>query len=359
MMVAQATPWGIPCGVAKHLSYWLPHFQGDVFILGEHPPKYYGEPSNNGEFRCERCWRRGEEDAMETCVRKAKEHGASILHLQFDPSLFPFKSLRKGRDVALELGIKTVATAHVLLDVPVFKQTNKGVLSCIDQVVGGTPGLVQALASLAVEYHIPMKRPIKYVPLPYPDLQCTEQPQGRIYPRILTWGMMGSNKGHLEVIEAVEKLKAEYFGIGYIIMGEVLTGEQKQTRDKLRIQEKAGRVQLQEGFFPDSEIETMCKWADVIVLNHQGKWHSSSGTVVLSVASGTPVVVSNSPMFSGYVEAGAVKVAEPGVDGMVAAIREVLVDASGLEAGREVMVRRTSPKAVARAYEGIYEELLA
>jgi len=365
-LVAHVTPWGVHCGVAKHFSYWLgalPAARRSV-ILAEDPPDGYGEPESWGDWPVRRCWQRYKPEAMDQICAAIEETGARLVHWQWLPDLFVYKALLGYEEFARYRGIRTVATVHTLLTDPEspFLWQDKWIGRVADVLCAGTPGLCAAVEQFDIQHQQFLRRPpVRYVPLAAPICRATNhRPRTGGRPRILTWGFFGARKRCEIIIEAVARLRSQGFPHAeYWIMGQVLTGEQRQSFEALQAlaEQHPGLVHIREGFRTDDEIYEMCADADVIALNHEWPYESSSGTVALSVASRTPVVVSDSAMFAGYVEPGAVLVAgdtpETWARVLAIAVRNPLATAPG----RRIMRRRTSPANVAARYESIYQEL--
>lgn len=350
------------CGIAKHLSYWLPELRRPAVICAEHPPYWHSSVvSDWNTFPTERCWRRGAADALQSACAFAEAQDARIIHLQWDPSFFPLSAMLGYSEWAATRNVRTVVTAHTLMDDDQFVWENKQILCLADQFVVGTPAMVKAFTDYATRFGIRLRRPIRWIPLSAPHVAqpppvAADPLSG---PIILTWGFLGGFKGHAEVLDAVRLIRSFAPGARYVVVGRAMTGEQRNNMESLRQQSERdpGLLEVREGFLGDDEIIALCQSADCIVLNHQVRHISSSGTVVVSVASGTPVVVNDSPMFSGYIESGAVRVAAPGPAGIADAILDVLSDGHSLIAGRSEMIARTTPEAVAAQYEQVYSEL--
>lgn len=363
--VAHVTPWGVHCGIAKHLSYWIPHQRRPGVICAERVPFWHTVTEDWNTFPSARCWSRSTRDALFNATARAREYNARIIHLQWDPSFFPFDALTEYARVAAAQNLRTVVTAHTLVDDGQFTWENKAVLRLADQIAVGTPGMVKAFTEYAAQFAIPLKRPVRWVPLAVPNVYARSAlsdpaPAGESNgPLILTWGFLGGIKGHLEICEAVRLLRRYAPAARLMIAGRAMTGEQRENLQRLQALAASApdMICVREGFLSDAEVYDLCRSASCVVLNHQVRHNSSSGTVALSVASGAPVVVSDSPMFGGYAEAHAVKVAEPGPDGLADAILDVLTDESQLDAGRAEMMKRAAAPAVAAEYESIYQEL--
>jgi len=358
--VAHVTPWGIPCGVAKHLSYWLASVSADwdSVILADHPPPWYGPPEDTEGWPVDRCWNRSRAESLPDIQAAVESCRAKIVHWQWDPSFFPYRAILAYGEWAADTGVRTVATLHTLEDIDVFAFQNQSMLRVVDQVVVGTPGMADAWTAYAKRFHIRLARPIRVIPLPVPPVPPTPAPKATPAPLVLTWGMLGHGKGHETVLEAVKLLRqGDYPEARYLVVGRALTGEQKQhlaDLEKLAATEDA--LELRVDWPSEQDIYALCGSAHAIALNHQWQHESSSGTVALSVASGTPVVVSVSPMFSGY--EGAVRVAGDTAQAWANALADAIGQPEQFAAGRAEVLRRITGAAVAAQYEQIYSSLL-
>lgn len=356
-MVLHVSPWGVHCGIAKHLSYWLPHLRVPSAICAEIKPAWHKVVETWGDVPCTRAWTRGSAHALADVAAMADSLGANIVHWQWDPSFFPFRAMEEYERWVLKTGTRTVVTAHVLYDDDLFTWENKKMLTLADQLVVGTPHMVNAFAEYAERYQVRLYADPRCVCLPAPRIPgLATRRSKRRGVHIGTWGFTGGHKGHAEIADAVQMLSDSGTPAKYIVAGRALTGEQRETVERLR---NRPNVEVREGFLTDEQVYKFCRSLDCVVLNHRCHRPSSSGTVALSVASGTPVVVSESPMFSGYSDTAAVKVASPGAEGIAAAIAAVLRDPTQLDSGRKTMLKRNDPAAVARQYEDIYSEVAA
>ena len=361
-MIGHVTTWGIHCGLAKHLSYWLPHLPPErhSVMLAEEPPHWYPPAEDWPGPAVVRCWKRGQVDVFADIKKAVDEFGVTILHLQWDPSFFPWRATMDLEELAAKRGVKIVITAHVLVEPPLWVRETNAVLRSADQVVAGTPALTEALMGRAAQFHFRPVRPIRTVPLPVPEMPPRPETRQGGGPFVLTWGLLGAGKGHVRIYHACRMLRERgHSGIRYAVMGHAVTREQEGRAAELEalIAQDGDMLSLKRGFASDAEIAEACYAASVIVLGHNWTRYSSSGTVAISVASGTPVVVSESPMFSGYVEEGAVRVCDGTPEGIADAIVWAVKNHALLAAGRDLVMPRITGQAVARQYEMIYQDL--
>lgn len=360
--VAHVTTWSVPCGIAKHLSYWLPHLPPSraCRIAAEIPPPWYeAHPAGDGwpALPSKRCWHRGRPDVFASLAADFAD--CRILHFQWDPSFYPAKEFEAFADDARRRGVSTVVTAHTLELDEVWTLANKAMLRAADRIVVGTPAMAQACRDYAARFNIRLRRPVEEIPLPCPPVPShVSGPKASVNgsPLIVSWGLLGKLKGHEEVIHAVEKLRSRRWSKARcIVQGVALTGEQKKNLEALHALRLGDWFEVREQWASEAELYALCRMADAVVLNHCWAHASSSGTVALSVASGASVVVSNSPMFSGY--EGAVIVAGGAHNGMVDALVQAFDPPPWLVEGRRKRLLEIAPAAVAARYEAIYAEL--
>ncbi len=365
-MILHVSTWEVCCGLAKHLSYWLPFspFYRKHHVLAEVPPPWSVE---DGKWSIEgvtsdRLWKRGTNEVADVIMREGEKVEAKVVHLQYDPTFFSFDVIRRISGWAKENDVKLVCTMHVVQDIPTYTLQNKAVMRWMDQVVVGSPAMKEAAENLAKLFHIPLRRPVKVIFLPVPPPPPRIKEKMSPSPVILSWGMLSGVKGILEVSRAVQMLRDyKYKDIIHLIIGKAFTGGQKENLEKLQMVAKGsdGGIRIIDSFLSDAEVYERCREAHVIVVNHLDGYPSSSGSVALSVASGTPTIVSRSTIYSGYPEVGAVLVSDGTAGSIAGQIERVLDDPGLLIKGREIMLGKISPSIVASQYESVYREMLA
>jgi len=358
--VGHVTPWGVKCGIAKHLSYWrrfLPETRREI-ILASHPPQWLEPIEDWPGPKVIRCYKRGEIDLV-NLRQAATETGCHILHLQWDPSFYNWKGLLGLSEWAEQAGVLITATLHVVLDEDPFAREMKMILRVADQVVVGTPAMKAAAEDVAAKYQITPRRPIRVIPLSHPEVWFKGREGGGRRPLILTWGMPGALKRQGMILEAVRLLRRQgYPNARFVIAGNAITGEQRNAVAAIR-QDAAGEpdiLQVRDEWLGDQMLADLCCEADVIVLNHEWPHPSSSGTIALSVASGTPVVVARSTMYSGY-EGATFQIRDDNANGIARAIARALKDPRARDQGIGEVLLSIEPKAVAAQYEDVYRQI--
>lgn len=362
-MIGHVTPWGVPCGIGKHLSYWIGALKRPQIILAEHPPRWQ-PPAEEwpGPHVVIRCWRRGDPGGFDGVQAAAEEAGVKLLCIQYDPTFWHHRAICGLSDWAKDVGIRLVFRWHIISPGKGFIWQNKAILRAADALIVGTPAMQRVLQEFADSYHIRLNAEIAVIPLSAPSLNgIPDRPARPEGPLILTWGMLGHFKGHAETFEAVKLLRANgYPKARYVICGQAFTGEQRLNVERLSklAAEAPELLELRLGFIAEKELLSLCQTADCIVLNHQTDHYSSSGTIVLSVASGSPVVVSNSPMFSGFSDRGLAIPTDGSAGGIAAGIQTALRESDALRARAFGASYGFSPEAIAAMNERIFSSLL-
>ena len=164
--VGHITTWGMHCGIAKHLSYWLPELRRPSLIYAEDSPPWYTQREEWGPWPQPRVWRRGEKGALTSVVKRAAADGIGILHLQWDPGFFSWQDMNDAKTQLDLHEIKLLVTAHCLMDDRPWTFANKAMFRAADRLAVGTPAMVEAFTNYANRFSIMLKKPVAHVPLP-------------------------------------------------------------------------------------------------------------------------------------------------------------------------------------------------
>jgi len=123
-------------------------------------------------------------------------------------------------------------------------------------------------------------------------------------PMLLCFGFIHMLKNLHTPIKAMALLKAEFPAARLVIAGSVQRGRW-YNRAYLRYLHQLVRrlglerqVLLRHGYVPDEDIEALYAASDLALLSHAQRYGSASGVAHLALATGTPVVFSDSPKFA-------------------------------------------------------------
>lgn len=351
MLVAHITPWRVQCGVAKHLSYWLGVSDPQQhMILRERPPLWLPESNHFPALQEETmAWERGERSPLRKLLFCLPE-GVDIVHVQFDPTFFRSDDLREFFSGLGKRGLPSVFTFHSLTGLQVYRKQERIVFQSADRLVVGTTGMYGELEKASVPN---FKERVFLIPLAAPKEAYEAPPhyKGPGKPEVLLWGFPSAHKQQLESLQELERLRDIKSKLQCKVIGNPITSEQKNTMDEIW-EYAQGRpwVTVEREFLEDDRLIRMCKRAHVIILNHNVQWSGSSGTVAVSVASGTPVLINNSKMFSDY-EDCTEKMLPTFKEGFLRALH--MGEARNRAVGRKML--EISPYTVATYHKNLYE----
>jgi glycosyltransferase involved in cell wall biosynthesis len=122
-------------------------------------------------------------------------------------------------------------------------------------------------------------------------------------PMILTWGLIGPDKGIEFVIDALTRLRDLDPPPRYLVLGQthprVLEREGEAYRDSLIARARAlgvaDLVEFDGSYRPTEAVLARIRAADVVVLPYRSRDQVVSGVLVEAIASGTPVVATRFP----------------------------------------------------------------
>ncbi len=121
---------------------------------------------------------------------------------------------------------------------------------------------------------------------------------------LLCFGFIHMLKNLHTPIKAMALLKAEFPDAQLVIAGSVQRGRWYNRAYLRYLQHLVSRlgleqqVSLQHGYVPDDDIEALYAASDLALLSHAQRYGSASGVAHLALATGTPVVFSDSPKFA-------------------------------------------------------------
>ena len=230
------------------------------------------------------------------------------------------------------LRVPSIVVVHTVLKDPTPHQLSvlESVMALADQVIVMSEVARQRLcAGFAVDRH-------KVTVIPHgaalPNANGVQRPDR---PTILTWGLLGPGKGIERVIDAMTSLKSLPNPPRYIIAGrthpKVLAAHGDRYREALVAQAKrlgvADSVSFDAVYRTPEELTALIQAATVVVLPYDSKDQVTSGVLVDSLASGSPIVATAFPHAVELLGSGAgTVVAHDDPDALVAALRRLLTD---------------------------------
>ena len=230
------------------------------------------------------------------------------------------------------LRVPSIVVIHTVLKHPTPHQLSvlESVMALANQVIVMSEVARQRLcAGFAVDRH-------KVTIIPHgAALPRTNGVQHPDRPTMLTWGLLGPGKGIERVIDAMALLKTLPNPPRYIIAGrthpKVLAAQGERYREALVAQAKrlgvADSVSFDAVYRTPEELTALIQAATVVVLPYDSKDQVTSGVLVDSLASGSPIVATAFPHAVELLGSGAgTVVAHDDPDALVAALRRLLTD---------------------------------
>ena len=277
-----------------------------------------------------------------------------------------------GADVLALLDAVRVPTVVVLHAVPNLSTSGRrtvlqGVLARAEAVVLMT---LAARDRLLAQYDVPSEK-VKVIPYGAHHAGAMLTGPGRAgRPIVLTWGLLGPDKGIEWGIEAIRELRALDPVPRYLVAGqtrpEVLRSEGEAYRGRLVAQVerlRLGDVVELDGRYQDAaSLGRLIRSTDVVLLPYEATDQITSGVLSEAVAALIPVVATPFPHAVELLSGGAGRLVgyrDPA--GMAAALRAVLTDPE-VAAGMRRAAARAAPvlswPIVARRYRELAAELL-
>jgi polysaccharide biosynthesis protein PslF len=195
-----------------------------------------------------------------------------------------------------------------------------------------------------------------------------EQPANH-RPIILTWGLLGPDKGIEYAIDAVAALRDLHPMPRYIVRGQTHPRviEQDGERYRHRLEARVRRlgaddvVSFDDRYLSRSQVLAGIREADVVLLPYRSRDQVVSGVLVEAIASGKPVVATSFPHAVELLSLGSgLVVPHEDERAMEAALRSLLTDPRLAAAARAVATRQASElswTAVGRRYREMISHL--
>jgi glycosyltransferase involved in cell wall biosynthesis len=249
------------------------------------------------------------------------------------------------------LGYSLVWTAHnVLPHDPVFdddRAARRRLLAACDLVIAHSPDALRELSEIGA---LPAATAVvPHGPMSAPGLEALAPPRA-LQPRtVLFVGRITRYKGIEDLLAALRELDSP---VRVVVAGACEDPELR--RDLLAAASALGEtVSLQLGFIEEPELVRVLGEADAVVYPFRSV--TTSGSLMLGLAAGRPVIVPDLPALRDVSDAAAIRY-EPGVAGLRAALDQVArapqetLRAMGA-AARELSDRRSWPEIAARTHE--------
>jgi glycosyltransferase involved in cell wall biosynthesis len=333
--VAMVTSWNTRCGIAENSRYIVGHSKGRVEyeIFGEVDI----EPIDPiAELGVVRTWKdRWQPDlgALEEALRLST---AELVHIQFNFGFFEFGRMAQLIERLLDEK-SVVVTMHRTLDYDdrgelLSLRQIRDTLARVDRLIVHQEVDASYLAELGCVDNVTI------IPIgtAIPPAVSPGEARGHLRvgsrPIVGTFGFLLPHKGTLELLRAVDGLRAEIPDILFLALCASYPNVESKEYEALLRQEIGARgmqdnVMLVTEYLPDEVARTLLRAADAIVLPYQNTGESSSAALRFILPLERAIVVTDEPIFS---DSRDVVLTADSTDpmGLERALRRVLLDQS-------------------------------
>jgi len=269
-------------------------------------------------------------------------------------------------DLLGELTVPSIVVLHTVLRHPTDAERR-----IVEQIALAADRLVvqsaAARARLLEQYVVDAKR-VRTIPHgARPNLAAPPSRRAGEAPLVLTWGLLGRDKGIEWGIEAIAQLGDLEPAPRYVVAGQthpkVLEAAGEEYRESLRARAAAlgvsDRVEFDDAYRGTRAVLERARSADVVLLPYRSREQVVSGVLVEALASGKPVVATRFPHAEELLAGGAgLLVPHEDADAIAGALRRLLTD--GDLAARAAAAARREARLLAWAGVGArYRELAA
>jgi glycosyltransferase involved in cell wall biosynthesis len=237
-------------------------------------------------------------------------------------------------DLLRELSVPSIVVLHTVLRHPTPGQ--RRIVEQLGLVADRL--VVQSAAARArlLEQYLVEAGKVRMIPHgARPNLAGERQRPAGKAPLVLTWGLLGRDKGIEWGIEAIARLGDLEPAPRYLVAGQThpkvreLLGE--EYRESLRARAAAlgvdGRVEFDDGYRDTRSLLRRVREADVVLLPYRSREQVVSGVLVEALASGKPVVATRFPHAEELLAGGAgLLVPHEDADAIAQALRRLLTD---------------------------------
>lgn len=357
--VAMVTSWNSRCGIAENSRYLVEHTRGEVAydIFADVDVEVIDPSAEQGVVRTWKDRWSPELGGLEDALLVSE---ADVLHVQFNFGFFEFGHLARLLDRQIDRrGV--VLTMHRTLDYDdrgdllTLRQIGD-TLRRVDQLIVHQESDARYLADMGIEDNVTL------VPIgsaPPPDLTPGEVRDSLGVgdrPVVGTFGFLLPHKGTLELVEAVDLLRAERPDILLLALcARYPNVESEQYEARIRAEVSArgmdDNVLLLTDYLSDDAARVLLRGADVIVLPYRDTGESSSAALRFVLPLGRPIAVTDQPLFDDA--RGAVLVMDgEDAEGMAASVARVLDD----DGVRADLAARAEQRSLAFRWERVVAE---
>jgi glycosyltransferase involved in cell wall biosynthesis len=357
--VAMVTSWNSRCGIAENSRYLVEHTRGEVAfdIFADVDVEVIDPSAERGVVRTWKDRWTPELGDLEDALLVSE---ADVLHVQFNFGFFEFGHLAELLDRQLDRrGV--VLTMHRTLDYDdrgnlLTLRQIRDTLRRVDQLIVHQESDARYLADMGIEDNVTLV-PIGSAPTPAltPEEVRAELGLGE-RPVVGTFGFLLPHKGTLELVEAVDRLRATHPDVLLLALcARYPNVESEQYEAMIRAEVTARgmerNVLLLTDYLSDDAARVLLRGSDVIVLPYRDTGESSSAALRFVLPLGRAIAVTDQPLFDDARDAVYVMEAND-VDGIARSVGRVLDDAPL----RRELAARAEQRSLAFRWERVVAE---
>jgi glycosyltransferase involved in cell wall biosynthesis len=302
---AMVTTWNSRCGIAENTRYILDH-SGDVleFDLFADVDATIIDPA--AERGVSRTWKDRWTPDLSGLEEALRLSDAEVVHIQFNFGFFEFQRMADLIERQLETrGV--VVTLHRTLDYDdrgeLLSLRQIGTtLAKVDRLIVHQESDARSLASMGLKENVTVVPIGASAPpeLSYDEVRAALGLGSR--PVVGTFGFLLPHKGTLELVKAMDPLRAEFPDLLLLALCARYPHVESEEYEEAIRKEIAARgmedmVYLVTEYLSDEVARSLLLGTDVIVLPYQETGESSSAALRFILPLARPVVVTDSPIF--------------------------------------------------------------
>jgi glycosyltransferase involved in cell wall biosynthesis len=356
--------WNTKCGIAEYTRYLAESLcTGTKYSVFADRATETVRPDPDNVFRC---WAQSQEpvqsrDAANELLRRIAERGIDVVSLQYNFGFFPPPVVEYLVERLHAAGIAVMITLHST-NHPSFGNLTGALARADAAIVHRQEELVRLLDS-GVECAV-MQRQGIYVPR---DKSRSTAPGSRpLAFTVACFGFFLPPKGIRELLQAFEAAVQVNPVLRLKLVNSLYPGSASATYAAacMRFAEERGlaqRTEIYTDFLEEDEILKELSSADLIVLPYTMSTESSSAAIRLPLASGTPILCSDLPLFDEFQEV-VHRYPAPDVAALALRLCELSTDTAKLRrftARQEALVEELSWKAVAKRFQALAASCLS
>ncbi len=304
--VAMVTTWNSRCGIAENTRYIVEHSRHafEIELFADVDAVVIDPVADLGVSRT---WKDRWSPDLSTLEEALRLTDAEVVHVQFNFGFFEFQRMADLIERQLETrGV--VVTLHRTRDYDdrgdlLSLRQIAGTLSRVDRLIVHQESDARFLAEIGLQENVTVVPIGAAAP---PELSPSEVRAALELgsrPVVGTFGFLLPHKGTLELVKALDPLRAEFPDLLLVALcARYPHVESKEYEDQIRAEIAArgmeDSVLLVTEYLTDEVARTLLRGADVIVLPYQETGESSSAALRFILPLGRPVVVTDAPIFS-------------------------------------------------------------